>query len=118
MRNDPGFIAFVHELLEAAGSPSTRAMFGGHGVYLDGVFVGLIIDSRLYLKADAQSEGEFIDAGCAPFVYDSPRRARVIEMSYYSVPDEALDSPEQMLPWSRLALAAALRKKPQRPRRG
>ncbi|MFD0740474.1 hypothetical protein ACFQZQ_14410 [Lysobacter koreensis] len=31
-------------------------------------------------------------------------------MSYWSAPEAALDSPQAMLPWARLALQAALRK--------
>lgn len=56
MKNDDGFIEFLHELLEPEGTIATRRMFGGHGVYCDGVFMAIVIDGRLYLKADAESE--------------------------------------------------------------
>lgn len=108
MKKDNGFIEFLHELLEPMGSVSTRRMFGGHGVYCDGVFIAIVIDGRLYLKVDAVTEPTFAAAGCAPFVYES--KGAPITMSYWSVPDQALDSPEQMQPWARLAMAAARRK--------
>lgn len=105
---DNGFIANLHELLDPLGRVATRAMFGGHGVYLDGAIMGLVVDGRLYLKADAISAPTFADAGCAPFTYVSKNAS--IAMSYWSVPDAAMDSSEAMAPWARLALAAALRK--------
>ncbi|HMB56717.1 MAG TPA: TfoX/Sxy family protein [Arenimonas sp.] len=108
MKRDDGFIAYLHELLDPLGTISTRRMFGGHGIYCDGVFFAIVIDERIYLKVDEESRGRFHDAGCAPFVYES--RGEPIAMSYWSVPDEAMDSAEQMQPWAKLAIAAALRK--------
>ena len=45
-------------------------MFGGHGLYVDDLFVALIAYERLYLKTDAQTRAAFEAAGCEPFVYD------------------------------------------------
>ena len=108
MKRDDGFIAWLHELLEPCGPVSTRRMFGGHGVYCDGVFIAIVIEERLYLKVDALSEERFRAAGSAPFVYES--RGRAVEMGYWSAPDDAMDSPDEMRPWARLAIEAALRK--------
>lgn len=115
MRQDDGFIEFLHELLEPLGLISTRRMFGGHGVYCDGLFIAIVIDGRLYLKVDEQTRSAFVAAGSAPFVYEGQKKP--IEMSYWNVPEEALDSPEQMQPWAKLAIAAALRK-PAKVKRG
>ena len=46
-------------------------MFGGHGLYVDDLFVALIACERLYLKADADTRPQFAAAGCEPFVYDA-----------------------------------------------
>lgn len=108
MKHDEGFIEFLHELLEPLGLVSTRRMFGGHGVYCDGLFIAIVIDGRLYLKVDEQTKPDFVAAGSAPFVYLDQRKP--IEMSYWNVPEEALDSAEQMRPWAKRAIDAALRK--------
>lgn len=108
MKPDPGFLEFLRELLEPLGLISTRKMFGGHGIYCDGVFFAIVIEGRLYLKADQQTQLDFLAAGSAPFVYQA--RDRSIQMSYWSVPEEALDSAEQMQPWASRAIAAAVRK--------
>jgi DNA transformation protein len=108
MREDEGFLEWLRELLEPAGRVAFRRMFGGHGVYLDGLFVAIVIEGRPYLKADAETDPAFRAAGCAPFVYES--RGKPVPMSYWSVPESALDSAEDMAPWARRAIAAALRK--------
>lgn len=108
MGNDDGFIEFLHELLEPLGVVSTRRMFGGHGVYCDGVFIAIVVDGKLYLKVDGETSAAFARAGSAPFVYES--KGTPVQMSYWNAPEEALDSPEQMRPWARLAIDAALRK--------
>jgi DNA transformation protein len=68
--NDPEFIAYCLELLAPAGVARARRMFGGHGLYVDDLFVAIVVADRLYLKTDASSRPAFADAGCEPFVYD------------------------------------------------
>ena len=107
------FLAHLHDLFAALGPISTRAMFGGHGVYFDGLIIGIVIDDALYLKADEQTRAQFAAAGCAPFVYrfdQSRSQQQPITMSYWSLPEDAMESPQAMLPWAKLAFEAALRK--------
>jgi len=102
------FIAYLHDLFADLGTISTRAMFGGHGVYHQGVIIGIVIDDGLYLKTDAMTRSTFERAGGVPFFYS--HKGRQLTMSYWSLPGEAMDSPQAMLPWARLAFDAALRK--------
>jgi len=108
------FLAHLHDLLDDAGVVTTRAMFGGHGVYLDGLIVGIVIDEVLYLKTDATTRARFGAAGSAPFVYTGQKKPT--ETSYWSAPDGALESAQAMQPWVELARAAALRKPAKRRR--
>ena len=108
MRKDEGFLEWLAELLEPMGKVSLRRMFGGHGLYIDGLFVAIVADGRPYFKADAETQADFVAAGCAPFLFES--RGKSIPSSYWSVPESALDSAEDMRPWARRAIAAALRK--------
>ena len=108
MAKDDAYIEYLQELLDPLGIISNKKMFGGHGVYCNGVIVGLVIDETLYLKVDEQSSEFFSKEGCEPFVYQS--KAKQVAMSYWSVPDEAMESCEQMQPWAKLAYAAAQRK--------
>ena len=112
---DKDFIAYLHELLDPFGHIHAKAMFGGWGVYLDELIVGIVVDARLYLKTDAQNQAEFAVAGSVPFVYDSANGS--MAMSYWSAPDDAMDSADAMAPWLRSAKAAALRKAATKPAR-
>jgi DNA transformation protein len=101
------------ELLAPLGAPRARRMFGGHGLYVDDVFVALIASERLYLKTDAQTRGRFEAAACEPFVFHNSDQS--ITTSYFSAPDDAMESPALMQPWARLALEAALRARAAKP---
>jgi DNA transformation protein and related proteins len=100
------FVDLCLELLAPAGKVRARRMFGGHGIYTDDLFIAIVAFDRLYLKVDASTRPQFEAAGCQPFVYEG--KARPIEMSYWTVPAEALESPAEMLPWARLAIQAAV----------
>jgi DNA transformation protein len=104
------------ELLQPLGAVRSRRMFGGHGIYVDDLFIALIVFDRLFLKADEHTRARFEAAGCEPFVYEGAGSKKV-SVSYYTVPAEAMESPAAMQPWARLAIDAALRaraaKKPQ-----
>ncbi|MFM2398251.1 MAG: hypothetical protein RL341_408 [Pseudomonadota bacterium] len=102
---DP-FVAHVLELLAPLGNVRARKMFGGWGISCDGLSIGLIAWERLYLKVDAQTKPSFAQGGCEPFIYDGKHRP--IEMSYWTVPPDAMDAPHLMAPWARLAMQAAL----------
>ena len=108
------FLAHLHDLFGDAGAVATRAMFGGHGVYLDGLIVGIVIGEALYLKTDALTRARFEAAGSAPFVHVGQKKP--IETSYWSAPEDALESAQAMGPWIELARAAALRKPAKRRR--
>ena len=101
------------ELLGSLGTPRAGRMFGGHGIYLDGIFIALITGHRLYLKTDAATRPVFEAEGCRPFVFEAG--GKPVTVSYWSAPDGALESPAQMQPWARLALDAALRARAAKP---
>ena len=96
------------ELLAPRGAIRSRAMFGGHGIYCDDVFMAIVIDDQLYLKVDPLTQATFAAAGSAPFVYHG--KGKPVAMSYWRVPDEALESARAMRPWADMAIAAAGRK--------
>jgi DNA transformation protein len=94
------------ELLAPMGSVRARRMFGGHGLYIDDLFVAIIAFDNLYLKANAATRPAFEAAGSSPFVYDSKNKA--VALGYWTAPADALESPALMAPWARLAIEAAL----------
>ncbi len=103
------FVEYLKELFVEFGSVSAKKMFGGHGIFYDGLMIGLVADEMLYLKVDKRSEAEFKNRGLGQFQY--PKGDKMVGMSYYLAPEEALDDPSEMRNWAQLAYDAALRSK-------
>ncbi len=102
----PPFVLHCLELLEPVGPVRAKRMFGGYGLYAQELFVALIADEGLYLRADDASEPHFRQAGGQPFEYEA--RGRRMSLRYWTPPAEALESSALMQPWARQALRAAL----------
>jgi DNA transformation protein and related proteins len=109
MANTPTFVEHAADLLGLVAPVQARAMFGGHGLYAQGVMFALLDDDELFLKVDDLCRGRFEVAGCRRWAYQGPKGP--MPTSYYRPPDDAHENPEAMLPWGRLALDAALRAK-------
>lgn len=97
----------IRELFSALGPVSVKKMFGGKGVYSDGMIIAVEVDGEILLKADAASAPEFAAAGCRQWTYDGKKGP--VKMPYWSIPDTALDDASEMARWARLALETALR---------
>ena len=102
----PPFVQKVLTLLTPHGDIRARAMFGGHGLYLDGMMFALIADDRLFFKTDAETRPRFARTGSKPFSYQRAGREAVI-MSYYEAPPRTMNSARAIMPWMELATIAA-----------
>ena len=109
--------AQAHELFDDLGEVTVKLMFGGAGIYLDGVMFGLIANETVHLKVDDENEAAFVAAGSGPFVF-MMKDGRQAPLRYWRIPDTAADDPEEAVRWGRLGLDAALRaKRPKKARR-
>lgn len=117
MATSAGFLDFIKEQLQDFGAVSVRRMFGGAGIFRDGLMFALISDETLYLKADAASQGDFESLNLPPFTYGAKGGKRTV-MAYWRAPEACLDDRDEMTEWARKAFGAALRaQKPARSRR-
>jgi DNA transformation protein len=103
----PDFLDYVLEQLHPLGGITHRRMFGAVGVSRHELFFALIADDVLYFKVDETSRRDFEAAGCEPFKPFGGDKA----MSYWTVPMEALEDPDEMAAWTARALDAAMRAK-------
>ncbi len=101
------FISYVVELMQSIGAVSAKRMFGGCGIFMDGLMFALVADNTLYLKADSETESEFEEKGLERFKYN--KKGKEYSMSYYSAPEEALEDVDEMSDWARKSYGAALR---------
>lgn len=102
------FRNFLIEHLAGFGPVTVRRMFGGGGIYRDGLMFGIIQDETIYLKADADSRPRFDAEGSVPFVYQSDKGKKVA-LNYFRVPERCMDDPAEMVEWALLGYGAALR---------
>lgn len=107
------FVDYCLELLCGVGPCTARRMFGGWGLALDGLNLALISDlgdgEKLWLKADADTQGQFEAAGCLRFTWSTHKKGEPTQLSmgYYSAPADAMESALFMTPWARMALGSA-----------
>lgn len=104
------FHAFVKELLAGVGDITIKRMFGGAGVYADGLMFALLADDTIYLKADEPLRALLKREGSGPFMFTpskGKRAGEAMEMGYWRLPDAALDDPDVAAVWGRMALAVA-----------
>ncbi len=106
---------FIADQLAGFGPVSIRRMFGGAGVYHQGLMFALIADDTLYFKADAATQAAFETEGMGPFTYGEGGK-RVV-MSYWQAPDRLFDDPDELSAWARRAFEAALSSKDGKTRR-
>ncbi len=86
-----------------------RAMFGGYGVYRGNHIFAIIVDDRLYFKADAITRAEFEARGLSPFTYVA--RGKFVTMQYFEAPPEVFEEPDAMRSWVQKACGAAVKAK-------
>ena len=106
------FKRFVLDQLAEIDEITSRAMFGGVGLYCRGMFFGIIARDVLYLKVDDTTRPAYEAAGMRPFMPYPGRAAK--KLTYYAVPMDVLESAFELAAWARKAVAAAERGRPSR----
>lgn len=96
----------IRELFATFGPVELRRLFGGAGLYADGVMFALVSRGVIYLKTDAHNAPAFEREALEPFTYATKEGRRGV-MSYRRMPDRLYDDPEELAVWARAALAAA-----------
>ena len=105
---------FIRELFAPFGPVTVKRMFGGAGMWANGLVFGLIFDGAIFLKVDATSIPDFEREGSKPFVYTrakSKGRVGRASLSYWRLPERLYDDPDELAVWAARALAIAERKK-------
>jgi DNA transformation protein len=100
--------AAIEEMFEGLGSVTIRRMFGGKGIYHQGLIIAIDLRDEIMLKADAVSGPIFAAAGARQWIYEN-KKGTPVPMPYWRIPDEALDDPDEMRKWAGLAFEAAMR---------
>lgn len=120
MAYDPAFGEWVQEHFAGLGPLTIKRMFGGASVYSNGLIFALLDDGVVWLKADEQNESMLREAGSRQFTYPM-KDGQLMSMAYWSLPEPAVDDPDEAVRWARMSIDAALRKaaakKPRKPKK-
>lgn len=103
MKKKSGFVDYILDQLRAFGGVSSRAMFGGHGLYKEAIFFGLVAEERLFFRVSDTTRPRYEEAGMPPFAPYGMKPMR----NYFEVPADVQESPPQIIEWANDALADA-----------
>ncbi|MFT5776028.1 TfoX/Sxy family protein [Hyphomonas sp.] len=111
---DP-FHDFVTDLFAPMGDVRIKRMFGGAGVYAQGMMFALLAEDVIYLKTDAALRSALEFEGGEAFVWERPSDGKRMEMGYVGLPSAAMDDADDASAWGRRALSVALAAKKPKP---
>ena len=101
------FKDFVLDQLSHLEGIRAKAMFGGHGFYLDAAFFGIIYKERLYFKTSDSSRPRYLRQDAKPFEVTTRRKQKKVSLNqYYEVPVEVLEDRDELEEWAREAARA------------
>lgn len=98
MKSTSEYLDYVMEKLSPLGQIKSRAMFGGYGIFHEGVMFALIADDNLYFKVNESNRDDYRKAGSQPFPHG---------ISYWEVPAEVLEDDSELHEWAKSSLAIA-----------
>jgi DNA transformation protein len=90
---------------------TSRAMFGGYGIYLDGTIFAIITgDGELRFKVDDSNRAQYEAISSTPFVYTGHKDKKPTIMSYYLIPEDMMEDRERIETWARQSAALSKKK--------
>jgi DNA transformation protein and related proteins len=108
MAASKSFSEFLREQLAPLGPLSFRRMFGKTGVFCEGVMFAVVADDTLYFRIDETNKPIFQEAAAFPPL-NYTKAGRTIDLAFWRTPERLFDEPEELVAWSRAALATAHR---------
>ena len=92
------YLQFIMQKLDPLGNVTSRAMFGGYGIFHEGVMFALITDDTLYFKVNESNRDMYKQSGSKPFQHG---------ISYWEVPAELLEEASKLHEWANSSIEIA-----------
>ncbi|MFZ1813054.1 MAG: TfoX/Sxy family protein [Rhizobiaceae bacterium] len=108
------FAAHLEDLFSVLPGSSVRRMFGGAGIFRDGLMYALSLDDgRIALKADEENLPAFLSEDMEEWTY--PYKGGQKSMGYWYMPERLADEPDELEKWARASFEAAMRADARKP---
>ncbi len=95
-KND--YADYVVDKLSGLGDVRGRAMFGGYGIFYEGLMFAVISDDILYFKVDDSNREMYEKAGSSKFPHG---------ILYYEVPTDVFEDQAKLYEWAEKSIAIA-----------
>jgi len=92
------YVNYIVDKLSGIGDVSSRAMFGGYGIFNEGLMFALISDGVLYFKVDDSNREMYEKAGSGKFQHG---------ISYWEVPTEVFEDTAKLYEWANSSIGIA-----------
>jgi DNA transformation protein len=99
----------IQDLFQSVGPVTIKRMFGGKGIYADGMIIAVFLRDELMLKGDKEAGPLYEEAGSRQWTYTHKKSDKAVGMPYWPIPPEAFDDPDEAAKWVRIAVEAARR---------
>lgn len=100
------YAIYIVDKLSGIGGVTSRAMFGGYGIFNEGLMFALISDGVLYFKVDDSNRKMYQEADSSIFPHG---------ISYWEVPAEILEDTSRLYEWAGISIAIAEAKAKKKP---
>jgi DNA transformation protein len=106
MAVQPQYLEYVLEQLATLPALRSNRMFGGIGLYSDGIFFGLIDDDTLFFKTDESNIAPYRERSMPRFM-PFPDRPEAV-LGYHQVPADVIEESETLVEWARRSVQVGL----------
>ena len=98
MKASPEYLDFVMEKLSPIGDIKSRAMFGGYGIFCEGLMFALISEDTLYFKVNESNRDMYKRAQSTQFPHG---------ISYWEVPSDVFEEDTMLHEWANISIEIA-----------
>lgn len=101
------YLKLVIDQLSEFGEVEVKRMFGGIGLFHQGLMFGKIGGDTFRLKVDEHNQKEYEDKGMKPFYSESKKKG----MPYWEVPIDVFEDRKELAKWALKSYEASVRSK-------
>lgn len=101
------YLDYILDQLSEFGEVEIKRMFGGVGLFHQGLMFGKIGGDIFRLKVDSENKQDYIDHGMQPYYSEKKKKG----MPYWEVPANILEHKTTLAEWAKKSYEAAVRAK-------